>query len=65
MIHDETAVIQENDFRSENSASLRRITPSAQVGRLSGSHSDIGLQLTQFPGGRKVREPQGERSKKL
>ena len=29
------------------------------------THSDIGLQLTQFPGGRKVREPQGERSKKL
>ena len=65
MIHDETAVIQENNFRPENSASLRRITPSTQVGRLSGSHSDIGLQLTQFPGGRKVREPQGERSKKL
>ena len=42
------------------------ITPSAQVGRLSGSRSDIGFQLTQFPGeGRKVREPHGERSKKL
>ena len=34
---------------SESSASLRRITPSAQVGRLSESHSDIGFQLIQFP----------------
>ena len=49
VIHDETAIIQENDFRSENSASVRRITPRTQVGRLSGSHSDIGLLLTQFP----------------
>ena len=31
-------------------ASLRRITPSTQVGRLSESHTDIGFQLTQFPG---------------
>ena len=29
---------------------LEGITPSTQVGRLSGSHSDIGFQLTQFPG---------------
>ena len=28
--------------------------PAPKVGRLSESHSDIGFQLTQFPGGRKV-----------
>ena len=49
VIHGERTKIQENDFRYENGASLRRITPSTQVGRLSGSHSDIGLLLTQFP----------------
>ena len=49
VIHDERTIIQENDFRYESSASLRRITPSTQVGRLSGSHSDIGFQLAQFP----------------
>ena len=38
------------EFRSESSASLRRITPSTQVGWLSESHSDSGFQLTQFPG---------------
>ena len=31
-------------------APVTGITPSTQVGRLSGSHSDIGFQLTQFPG---------------
>ena len=36
---------QLHEFRSENGASLRRITPSTQVGRLSESHSDIGFQL--------------------
>ena len=50
VIHDERTIIQENDFRYESSASLRRITPSTQVGRLSGSHSDIGFQLAQLPG---------------
>ena len=40
---------QLHEFRNENGASLRRITPSTQVGRLSGSHSDIGFQLAQFP----------------
>ena len=49
-----------HNFRNENSASLRRITPSTQVGRLSESHSDIGLQLTQFPG-KMAMEPKGER----
>ena len=51
---------QLHDFRNESSASLRRITPSTQVGRLSESHSDIGLQLTQFPG-KMAMEPKGER----
>ena len=32
-------------IRNEDSAPLREITPSTQVGRLSGSHSDIGFQL--------------------
>ena len=32
------------------SAPMKGVTPSTQVGRLSGSHSDIGFQLTQFPG---------------
>ena len=47
-------------YTIEDSASLRRITPSTQVGRLSASHSDIGLQLTQFPG-KMAMEPKGER----
>ena len=37
-------------LRYEDGAPLREITPSAQVGQLSESHSDIGFQLTQFPG---------------
>ena len=52
-------------FRNDNSASFRRVTPSTQVGRLSGSHFDIGFQLTQLPGQRKVVEPKGEKSEKL
>ena len=40
---------QLHEFRNENGASLRRITPSTQVGRLSGSHSDIDFQVAQFP----------------
>ena len=56
---------QLHEFRNENGASLRRITPSTQVGRLSGSHSDIGFRLTQFPGGKKVRERQGEKVRAL
>ena len=44
---------------------MKGITPSTQVGRLSGSHSDIGLLLTQFPGRRKVVEPKGEESEEL
>ena len=32
-------------IRNEDSAPLREITLSTQVGRLSGSHSDIGFQL--------------------
>ena len=36
-------------FRNDDSASFRRVTPSTQVGRLSGSHSDTGFQLTQLP----------------
>ena len=39
-----------HDFRSEFSAPVTGITPSTQVGRLSGSHFDIGFQLAQFPG---------------
>ena len=54
-----------HEFRSGNGASLRRITPSTQVGRLSESHSDIGFQLTQFPSGRKAKERKGDRSKHL
>ena len=50
---------QLHDFRNDHSASLRRITPSTHVGRLSGSHFDIGFQLTQFPG-KMVMEPKGE-----
>ena len=56
---------QLHEFRNENGASLRRITPSTQVGRLSASHSDIGFRLTQFPGGKKVRERQGEKVRAL
>ena len=36
-------------FQNGNGASFRRVTPSTQVGRLSGSHSDTGFQLTQLP----------------
>ena len=54
-----------HEFRSGNGASLRRITPSTQVGRLSESHSDIGFQLTQFPSGRNAKERKGDRSKHL
>ena len=39
-----------HDFRSEFSAPVTGITPSTQVGRLSGSHFDIGFQLAQLPG---------------
>ena len=49
-----------HDFQREFSAPLKGITPSAQVGRLSGSHSDIGFQLTQLPG-KMVMEPKGEK----
>ena len=49
-----------HEFRSENSASLRRVTPSTQVGRLSESHFEICFQLTQFPG-KMAMEPKGER----
>ena len=62
MIQDERTINQENDFRYESSASLRTITPSTQVGRLSGSHSDMGLLFTQFPGGRKVENRKVKRS---
>ena len=34
-----------HDFQHEFSAPVTGITPSTQVGRLSGSHSDIGFQL--------------------
>ena len=54
----ERKMIQWLNFRHVNGASLRRITPSTHVGRLSGSHFDIGFQLTQFPG-KKVMERQG------
>ena len=60
----ENGGVQLHDFRNENSASLRRITPSTQVGRLSESHSDIGLQLTQFPE-KMAMEPKGEESEHL
>ena len=52
-------------FRNGFGAPVTGITPSTQVGRLSGSHSDIGFQLTQFPGRRKVMEPKSEKSKEL
>ena len=39
-----------HDFRHEFSAPVTGITSSTQVGRLSGSHSDIGFLLAQFPG---------------
>ena len=54
-----------HDFQHEFSAPVTGITPSTQVGRLSGSHSDIGFLLTQFPGGRKAKERKGDRSKHL
>ena len=38
-----------HDFQHDFSAPVTGITPSTQVGRLSGSHSDIGFQLAQFP----------------
>ena len=38
-----------HDFQHGFSAPVTGITPSTQVGRLSGSHSDIGFLLTQFP----------------
>ena len=41
---------QLHDFQHDFSAPVTGITPSTQVGRLSGSHSDIGFRLTQFPG---------------
>ena len=44
-------------FQNGYGASFRRVTPSTQVGRLSGSHSDIGFQLDSIATmGRKVRE---------
>ena len=62
VVHDETTINQENDFRYGIGASLRRITPSAQVGRLSGSHSDIGFQLAASSIPRKMAmERKGER----
>ena len=36
-------------FQIGYGASFRRVTPSTQVRRLSGSHSDTGFQLTQLP----------------
>ena len=51
--------------RYVNCASLRRITPSTHVERLSGSHFDIGFQLAQLPGQRKVVEPKGGKSEEL
>ena len=54
-------MIQWLNFRYVNSASLRRITPSTHVGRLSGSHFDFGFQLTQLPG-KMVMERHGEKS---
>ena len=54
-----------HDFQHEFSAPLTGITPSTQVGRLSGSHSDIGFQLTQFPGGRKVENRKVKRSARI
>ena len=60
----ERKMIQWLNFRHVNSASLRRITPSTHVGRLSGLHFDIGFQLTQFPG-KMVMERHGERSDEL
>ena len=38
-----------HDFLHGFGAPFTGITPSTQVGRLSGSHSDIGFQLAQFP----------------
>ena len=58
-------MIQWLNFQYVNSASLRRIAPSTHVGRLSGSHFDIGFQLTQLPGRRKVVEPKGGKSEEL
>ena len=37
------------------------ITLSTRVGRLSETHSDIGIQLTQFPSQKGMRETQGGR----
>ena len=54
-----------HDFQHEFSAPVTRITPSAQVGRLSGSHSDIGFLLTQFPRGRKAKERQGAKGPRI
>ena len=36
-------------FQHGFGAPVTGITPSTQVGWLSGSHSDIGFQLAQFP----------------
>ena len=53
-----------HDFQHEFSAPVTGITPSTQVGRLSGSRSDIGFQSTQFPGVRKVENRKVKRSAK-
>ena len=50
-----------HDCRHEFSAPVTGITLSTQVGRLSGSYSDIGFPLTQFPGERKAMERKGEK----
>ena len=50
------------DFQYEFSASLRRITPSTRVGRLSGSHFELGFSVSSIATmGRKAMEQQGER----
>ena len=43
---------QLHEFRSENGASLRRITLSTHVGRLSRSHSDIGFSVNSISRGK-------------
>ena len=43
----------------ENRAPVTGITLSTRVGRLSETHSDTCIQLTQFPDGKKGEEPQG------
>ena len=54
-------------FRHGFGAPVTGITPSTQVGRLSGSHSDIGFQLavSSIPRSKMVRERRGEKVSSL